>query len=138
MKEKHGFTLIELLVVIIILGILAAVGIPIYTGTVEKAKVKEAYTTMAAIKESLARFAAQNATNDFISQPAIDNYNNTSGGYDVGWNTRYWNFNINRTGVGAASIIARRKATSYNVTCTVTNTNYQGTWSGDHPGYTAP
>jgi len=41
-NKKAGFTLIELLIVILIIGILAAVGIPLYLGYVGDAKTAEA------------------------------------------------------------------------------------------------
>jgi len=48
-REK-GFTLIEVMVVIIMLGVLAAVSIPIYSGYVHRARAVEGISMLGAIK----------------------------------------------------------------------------------------
>ena len=48
-KLSKGFTLVELLVVIAIIGILAAVGVPMYQGYISDAKAKDAQNTLQSI-----------------------------------------------------------------------------------------
>ena len=48
-KSSKGFTLVELLVVIAIIGILAAIGIPMYQGYISEVRAKDAQNTLLSI-----------------------------------------------------------------------------------------
>jgi len=59
MKNRKGFTLVELMVVILIVGILAAVAIPLMQGRIDKAKWSEANATAGTIRTAVRAYAAE-------------------------------------------------------------------------------
>jgi len=59
MKERKGFTLVELMVVVLIVGILAAVAIPIMRGRIDAAKWSEGKAMMGSISTALRAYHAE-------------------------------------------------------------------------------
>jgi len=59
MKNRKGFTLIELMVVILIVGILAAVAIPIMRGRIDQAKWSEANSAAGSIRTAVRAYIAE-------------------------------------------------------------------------------
>ena len=59
-KNPIGFTLIEIMVSLAILGILAGVAIPLYTGYIDQARNETAISDIRAISLALARYYTDN------------------------------------------------------------------------------
>jgi prepilin-type N-terminal cleavage/methylation domain-containing protein len=61
-KKRAGFTLVELAVVIVIIGVLAAFGVPRFLKSVERSKAAEAFSYLAAVRSAQERSQARNGT----------------------------------------------------------------------------
>jgi type IV pilus assembly protein PilE len=108
MKQSVGFTLIELMIVIAVIGILAAVGLPMYTDHVRRGKITEATSSLSELRLRAEKWFADNRT--YLNVP----------GTAVGFNTtianaRYFTY---------ACTTPAPTATSF--TCTATGVVGQG------------
>ena len=59
-RNEKGFTLVELMITIVIVGILAAVAVPIYTANIKKAKMSECDAALGTVRTALRVYYATN------------------------------------------------------------------------------
>ena len=75
--RPHGFTLIELLLVLVILGILAAIVVPKFSGRTEQARITAAQTQISSFSTALDAYEVdngkypqgRNGLQDLVTQP---------------------------------------------------------------------
>ena len=112
-RTEKGFTLIELMVVIFIVGILAAVAIPIMRGRIDSAKWAEAKAAMGSIRTAARAYEAEKgSTYPAASYAAADLYT------DLGFSTtdldgKYFSHDAYKFAFTAYD--------TYKVTCTAVN-----------------
>jgi len=70
--NRKGITLIELLVVIVIIGILATVAIPVYTGYMQRARRADAKTALEQVRASQEMWRAENGVYS-VNQAELQN-----------------------------------------------------------------
>lgn len=61
-RNRQGFTLVELMITVVIVGVLAAVAVPIYQANVNRAKASEADAAMGSIRTALRVYFAEYAS----------------------------------------------------------------------------
>lgn len=69
MKSRHGFTMVELMVVVLIVGILAAVAVPLMSGRIDASKWSEGKAGMGTIASALRAYAAEKGS--FSAAPSL-------------------------------------------------------------------
>ncbi len=100
-RGEKGFTLVELMVVVIILGILATLSIPLYSGYVKRGKVSEALLAIADIKHGAVGYYQKNST--FAAAADTAAINDT---YGVAVDATKWTYAVAGTGVITATASA--------------------------------
>lgn len=107
-SSRSGFSLVELSVVVIIIGVLAAFGIPRYLRSVEKAKASEAFKYLTTVRDAQERSSMRNGTyasslTELDFSQALPTYfasaNITSG--DTGSLEDSWRLTLTRQGPSA-------------------------------------
>ena len=58
-NKTSGFTLVELAVVVVIIGVLAAFGVPQFRNAVERSKASEAFAYLASVREAQERYLSR-------------------------------------------------------------------------------
>jgi prepilin-type N-terminal cleavage/methylation domain-containing protein len=81
MTCREGYTLVELLIVIVIVGILAAVAIPMMQGRIDSAKWSEGRAMMGTLARSLRAHIAEKGTN-FTPVPTLEELGIAPGDFD--------------------------------------------------------
>ncbi|MGA2700393.1 MAG: type II secretion system protein [Isosphaeraceae bacterium] len=107
-KTRKGFTLVELAVVIVIIGVLAAFGVPRFLKSVERSKAAESFSYLSAVRSSQERYLAQYGqySTDLtqldiqIPSPAYFTIGTVSAG-STGLTQNSWSLTLTRTGASA-------------------------------------
>jgi len=137
LKRRDGFTLLELLMVVIIVGILAALALPVYTGMVERARSAEAVTMLGTIKTAMEVYWLQG--NTYVGTTIVPGGNTGTIGIDIpADNSTLWNYILGSTDADTFAVTATRSTLSRGDGTTIRlqyrHSTHAAVWDGTHPG----
>ena len=112
-QRQKGFTLVELMIVVIILGILTAVGVPLYLGYVRDAKAASAQATIGVILNAEKLYYTRNEEFTNVSTAEFDGLPEDNPlRIDVRDATQYWAFEVTGATTDVFTVTATGKATA--------------------------
>lgn len=112
-SNQKAFTLVELLIVVVIIGIMASLAIPRFTGQTEKARVAEAVNILSAMRRGQEVFFNENGFYLEISitgLPPVQNVD-TSKWSQIGMSppvSSFWVFGTSSAGTATAARVGTR------------------------------
>jgi len=116
MKNRKAFTMVELMVVVLIVGILAAVAVPLMSGRIDGSKWSEAKAAMGTIASALRSYAAEKGS--FASAPSLSDIGLTNNDLDGTY------FTHDAYAITSAS--ASSSQVSFVITCTAASSTRSG------------
>lgn len=111
MKTKSGFTMVELMVVVLIVGILAAVAVPMMSGRIDASKWSEGKAAMGTIASGIRTYAAEKG--NFSTAPSLSDIGVTNNDLDGTYFTH--------EAYAITSASASSGQISFVITCTAAN-----------------
>lgn len=111
-QNQQGFSLVELMIVLVIIGILAAVGVPIYTSNVQKAKMSEADAALGTIRTAMRVYYAENGHYPVVTSGTLVSDSTTGLGFagnELSGGNKYFNSD--------AYFTLESDSASYTITC---------------------
>lgn len=106
-RNMKGFTLVELMIVVIIIGILTAVGVPLYMGYVRSAKAASAQAVIGTIVNAEKLYHQRNGT--FVDVADFTTASNVLN-IDVRDATQYWTIAVSGSTATQFTVTATGKA----------------------------